>query len=85
MLPRCLCSRQEACSPGETSIRRRLEELIDALEPSVLDDLIETHVTELTNPDMLLAAQRKQREHVMVLRKAARRWDEVVEFLNKEE
>lgn len=55
---------------------------LDALDPSILDNLIHDHVNELTDDGLLLDAETKQRTYTLTLRQASRRWDEVVKFLN---
>jgi len=54
---------------------------LDALDPSILDDLIHDHVDELTDAMRLHAAQARQRRYKNLLRQASDRWDEVVDFL----
>jgi len=56
---------------------------LDALDPSILDDLIRSYVDDLTDADRLFAAQVRQRGYKRTLRTAANRWDEVVEFLRR--
>jgi len=54
---------------------------LDALDPSILDDLIHTHVKELTDTMRLHAAQARQRRYTNLLRQASDRWDDVIDFL----
>lgn len=54
---------------------------LDALEPAVLDALIEEHVAELRDDDLWDAATDEQEAHRRVLTAAAARWADVAAFL----
>lgn len=55
---------------------------LDALEPTVLADLIRTAVMGVRDEAKWAAQQEREDEHRELLTKASTRWDEVVDMLN---
>jgi len=57
---------------------------LDALEPSVIDDLVEEHILELRDEVLWEQKVAEEDEHRRLLGEASDRWDDVVDFLNGE-
>jgi hypothetical protein len=55
---------------------------LDALDPSVLDALIESAILEVQDPDLYFEQQQDEEEKRQVLLAASSRWSEVRDFLN---
>jgi len=58
---------------------------LDALEPSVLRDLIRTEIEALRNEDNWELAVDEEQEHQRDLARTARRWDDVREMFERED
>jgi hypothetical protein len=54
---------------------------LDALEPSVISELIETRVNAYLKPKLFKAKEREQQEHRDALESVASQWDEIVASL----
>jgi hypothetical protein len=58
---------------------------LDALEPTVLADLVRGGVADLMNADLYEAAQERERQGTRLLEAASRRWSELEELLGDDE
>lgn len=58
---------------------------LDALEPSVIDQLIEKNILALRDETLWTEKVEEEEEHRRLLLEASDRWEEVVTFLNGEE
>lgn len=58
---------------------------LDALEPSVIDQLIEENILALRDDALWNDRQEEEAEHRRLLRETSERWDEVVDYLQEDE
>lgn len=58
-----------------------ITQVLDALEPQVLDQLIEDNVLPLRDEDLWAEVADEEARHVELLELASRRWDDVVDML----
>ena len=58
---------------------------LDALEPSVLDDLIQGEIQSYIDTDLWDAVETEEEEHRAMLARVASRWDEVAAILGTEQ
>lgn len=58
---------------------------LDALEPSVLEDLVRDEINDLRDDDAWEERVEKEKEHKRLLNLVSDRWDEVTEFLGDDD
>lgn len=56
---------------------------LDALKPETLDALINVHVKQYINDDLLVETVNQEKDDIVQMESVVERWDDIVEFINQ--